>query len=149
MAYSISKRKLTPQAVVVLRREIQPSGIAQALAEMFPLAFRDAGQRGLAPAGAPFARYLEMGPDRWTIEAGIPVVGQVSGLPTLPGGVAAVTTHAGPYDKLPEAHAAIQRWIAAEGLAVAGAPWESYVTDPGNYPDPKDWKTEVFFPLAE
>jgi len=38
-------------------------------------------------------------------------------------------------------------WIEAQGLAPSGAPWESYVTDPGNFPDPKDWKTEVVWPL--
>jgi AraC family transcriptional regulator len=54
----------------------------------------------------------------------------------------------GPYDKLPEALAAIGDWIKQQGTAPGGAPWESYVTDPGNYPDPKDWKTEVFCPLT-
>jgi len=29
----------------------------------------------------------------------------------------------------------------------AGAPWESYVTDPADYPDPADWKTEIFWPV--
>ncbi len=145
MAYSITKKKLAPQPVLVLRRKIQPSGIAQALAEMFQQVFQDAQRNGAALAGPPFARYLEMGRRMWTIEAGMPVAGPLTD--TLPGGLAAVTTHTGPYDKLPEAHAAIQEWIAAEGLAAAGTPWESYVTDPADYPDPKDWKTEVYVPL--
>ena len=67
----------------------------------------------------------------------------------LPGGFVATTTHSGSYDKLNEAHAAIQQWIQAEGLTPAGAPWESYTTDPADYPDPKDWKTEIFWPLAK
>jgi AraC family transcriptional regulator len=146
MTYSITRKKLTPQPVLVLRRQIQPSGIAQALAEMFQQVFEDAQRNGVALAGPPFARYLEMGRGLWTIEAGMPVAGPSAD--TLPGGLAAMTTHAGPYDQLPEAHAAIQQWIAAEGLAAAGAPWESYVTDPADYPDPKDWKTEVYFPLV-
>ncbi len=58
------------------------------------------------------------------------------------------TTHSGPYDKLSEAHAAVQQWIDAEGLTAAGAPWEIYTTDPADFPDPKDWKTEVFWPVA-
>jgi len=146
MTYSITKTKLAPQPVMVLRREIQPSGIAQALAEMFPQVFQNAQRSGAVVVGPPFARYLEMGLGMWTIEAGIPVAGPSAD--TLPGGLAAVTTHTGPYDKLREAFAAIQKWIAAEGLAAAGAPWESYVTDPADYPDPKDWKTEVYVPLA-
>jgi amidase len=58
------------------------------------------------------------------------------------------TTHGGSYDSLYRAHAAVQQWIEAEGLTAAGAPWECYVTDPADYPDPKDWKTEIFWPLT-
>lgn len=58
-----------------------------------------------------------------------------------------MTTHTGPYDKLTKAHAAIQMWIAEQGRVPAGAPWESYVTDPADYPDPADWKTEIFWPI--
>jgi effector-binding domain-containing protein len=65
----------------------------------------------------------------------------------LPGGPAAMTTHSGPYDQLHEAYAAIEKWIEAEKLTSSGAPWEYYVTDPAEYPDPKDWKTDVFWPL--
>lgn len=61
---------------------------------------------------------------------------------------AAATTHSGPYDELPKAYEAIQKWIERERLVTAGAPWEYYVTDPAEYPDPRDWKTDVFWPLS-
>jgi hypothetical protein len=51
----------------------------------------------------------------------------------------------GGNEKLVEAHAAIQQWIAAQGLRAAGAPWEIYTTYPADYPDPQDWKTDVFW----
>jgi len=69
-------------------------------------------------------------------------------LETLPGGEAASTIHMGKYEDLPEAYAAIQQWMKTEGLKIGGAPWEMYVTDPADYPDPKDWKTEIYWPLA-
>jgi AraC family transcriptional regulator len=146
MTYSIAKKKLSPQPVLAIRREIKPPEIAQALSEMFPQVFHQAQRSGAVVVGPPFARYLEMGRDKWTIEAGVPVAGP--SVDTLPGGFAAVTTHLGPYDNLPEAHVAAGQWIQSEGLIIAGAPWESYITDPANHPDPRDWKTEVFFPLA-
>ena len=65
----------------------------------------------------------------------------------LPGGAAAVAIHEGAYDTLPDTHAAIERWLDANGLTSAGAPWETYLTDPGEVPDPKDWRTEVVYPL--
>jgi len=38
--------------------------------------------------------------------------------------------------------------MAANGVRAGGAPWESYVTDPGEHPDPADWRTEVYWPLS-
>jgi AraC family transcriptional regulator len=88
-----------------------------------------------------------------TIEAGVQVAAATTGegdilSGTLPGGHAATTTHLGPYDRLSETHAAIQEWIDDQDLVPAGPPWECYVTDPTHVPDPADWKTEVFWPLA-
>jgi AraC family transcriptional regulator len=42
----------------------------------------------------------------------------------------------------------MERWMEANGYRPGGAPWESYVTDPGEFPDVKDWRTEVYWPLA-
>jgi AraC family transcriptional regulator len=155
MAYSITRKTISPQPVLVVRRRVKPSEVATVLAEVLGHVFLHAQRNGIALAGQPFTRYLEWGPGLWTIEAGLPVATHIAAVSdaavraeTLPGGFVATTTHAGPYDKLAEAHAAVQQWIEAEGLAAAGAPWECYVTDPADYPDPKDWKTEIFWPLA-
>ena len=63
------------------------------------------------------------------------------------GGPAAVAVHMGPYDKLQETYAAMERWMQQQGVRAAGAPWESYITDPADHPDPADWRTEVYWPL--
>ena len=65
----------------------------------------------------------------------------------LPGGWVALGIHAGPYDRLPDSNAAIERWIEANGYEARGDAWEHYVTDPGQHPDPADWRTEVVWPL--
>src|SRR5580704_7929678 len=67
----------------------------------------------------------------------------------LPGGPVALGIHAGPYEGLSETHAAIERWIEANGYRPDGAPWEQYVTDPAEHPNPADWRTEVYWPLAK
>jgi AraC family transcriptional regulator len=152
--YSFAKIQLSPQPVLVLRRRVKQSEIAPAIAEALPLVFVCAGRNGLEVTGAPFARYPDMGPGLMTLDIGVPVAaasdvsdGDIR-VDTLPGGPAAVTTHMGPYDKLPEAITALGNWIQQQGLTPVDGPWESYVTDPGNYPDPKDWKTEVFWPVS-
>lgn len=152
MTYTIHKTNLEPQPALVARRHIKPTEIAPALGEMFQQVAVYLQQHGIAPAGAPFAQYVTMGRDQWTIEAGFPVAahaaaeGAVSSA-TLPGGPAAVTVHSGPYDQLPHAHIAVNEWLKAEALQPSGPPRESYITDPGALPNPQDWKTEVIFPL--
>jgi AraC family transcriptional regulator len=156
MAYSITKKEIPAQPVLVVRRRIKPTEVAATLGEVLGHVFQYAQQNGIAMAGQPFTRYLEWGPGLWTIEAGLPVTANTRETASeanvrpdaLPGGWVATATHTGPYDKLGEAHAAIQQWIEAEGLSSAGAPWEIYTTDPADFPDPKDWKTEVFWPIA-
>jgi hypothetical protein len=34
-------------------------------------------------------------------------------------------------------------------LQPGGAPWESYVTDPADFPNPDDWRTEIYWPLSD
>ena len=167
MAYMITKKKLLPQPVLLVRRRVKRSEIAATIGAVLPGVFQYAQQHGIALAGHPFTRYVEVGPGLMTIEPGMQVATSGQDAVTidpawvrgsgqgevvrdvLPGGAAAVTTHNGPYDTLPDAYAAIQQWIETQNLVAAGAPWEYYVTDPGEYPDPKDWKTDVFWPLAD
>lgn len=164
MEYTIVTRDLTPQLALVVRHRIPRSGIAAAIGSSLPHVFHYAQARGYALADKPFTRYVDVGPGLLTIEPGMQVVG--SGSPTagelawprtgaaevlevtLPGGPAATTVHAGPYDTLANAYAALEAWIEANGFAAAGAPWECYVTDPAEHPDPKDWKTAVYWPIA-
>ena len=162
MSYAINYKELSAQPVLVVRRRVKLSEIGPALAEILPSVFKHAQQTGAAIAGQPFTRYLEWGPGLVTIEAGIPVVpsgddshdrksasgGSEIVAACLPGGPVATVTHSGPYEQLKEAHAALQQWIEAQGLIAAGPPWETYTTDPADYPDPQDWKTDVFWPLA-
>ena len=154
MSYSITKKELAPQPVLVVRRRVKRSDIAATIGEALPHIFVYAQQNGIALAGLPFTRYVEMGPGMITMEPGMRVTGQPGSgqgevvADTLPGGPAVTTVHAGPYDKLSDAYAAIEQWMEAEGLVAAGAPWECYLNDPSDYPDPKDWKTEVFWPVT-
>jgi AraC family transcriptional regulator len=163
MTYSIEKKELSPQPVLVVRRKVKRSEIAAAIGEALPRVFAYSAQRGIALAGLPFTRYIDMGPELITMEPGMCVApgaeigSDPAGTQTsaegevvssiLPGGPVAGTIHTGPYDQLPNAYAAVEQWIKSQGFTPAGAPWESYLTDPGEQPDPKDWKTEVLWPI--
>jgi AraC family transcriptional regulator len=142
---------------------VKRSEIAATIGETLPHIFQYAQQQGLALSGHPFTRYVDVGPGLLTIEPGMRVTGS-SAQParstqapapkdsdvvedTLPGGRVASTMHVGPYETLSDAYAALETWIASQGLHSAGAPWESYITDPTEHPDPKEWKTEVCWPV--
>ena len=74
MTYTIKRKELSPQPVLVIRRRVKLSEIGSALAEVLPRVFMYAQQAGAAIAGQPFTRYVEWGPGVVTIEAGLPVV---------------------------------------------------------------------------
>ncbi len=165
MTYSITRKAVSPQPVLVERRRVKQSEISATIGDVVGRIFQYAQQEGIALTGNPFTRYYDVGPGLMTIEPGIRVAASdespAEGEPTtagssdeagvrrdtLPGGSVASTIHAGPYETLRDAYAALETWIESEGLTTSGAPWESYLTDPANHPDPKDWKTEICWPV--
>ena len=119
MEYSVSRKELTTQRVLVVRRRVRRAEIAATIAAELPKVFHHAQQRGIAIAGYPITRYLETSVGLVTLETGIRVTAH-SGewaadegegdvlAETLPGGPAAVTIHSGPYDQLQAAYAALE-----------------------------------------
>lgn len=149
---SIERRDIAAQHILFVRLRPARHELSSAIGEGLGKAFPYSQRTGLAIAGRPFTRYLSTGPGLFSVEVGMPVATAASGeghveAGTLPGGPVAVAVHAGPYDQLTETYAALERWIEANGYRIGGAPWESYITDPADLPDPADWRTEVYWPL--
>lgn len=152
MSYEIEKKSIVETPFVFMQRQVSPDTISEALGQMFPPVFQHATAKGIGFAGPPTARYVSFGPGLITIEAGMPIVGPADGegeiqVGSLAGGNVATTVHKGPYDTLGQAHEAIQKWITENDEEAGGAPWEVYLTDPGEVPDPEHWLTEVNWPL--
>jgi len=152
MSYTIEKKDKTETPFLFIKRQVKPEGIAEALGSMLPTVFQFATAKGIAFAGPPTVRYPCFGPGLVTLEAGLPVVAPAEGegeieLGSLVGGAVATTVHKGPYDGLGAAHEAIQAWLVENGEAPGGAPWEVYLTDPGEVPNPNDWLTELNWPV--
>lgn len=142
-----------PQPILYMRQRVARGDIATALAGCLPAVFQHCMAEGIAMAGVPFARYTDFSLSEVTLEAGVPTVEAAAGTDTilsgeLPGGEVAQATHVGPYDTLMQTHAVLERWIREHDRTPSGGPWESYITDPGEVPDPKDWQTLCFWPLA-
>jgi len=151
---SIERRELTAQPFLFVRAKVARSEISKAIGDGLAKAFPYAMQTGVPIAGRPTARYFTSGPGLIEMQIGVPTAVAAPGngdvqAGGLPGGPIAVAVHAGSYDHLGDTYAAMERWMAANGYRPGGAPWESYVTDPGEFPDVNDWRTEVYWPLEQ
>lgn len=54
----------------------------------------------------------------------------------------------GPYEGTGAAHNFLHKYIEDNGMTIAGSPWESYVNDPGETPNPDDLITEIYYPIS-
>ena len=160
----VEVRTLAPATTVAVRLETTADQLSSVFEVELPRVGAEVAKVGAAMAGPPFARYHHFAPDRVDVEIGIPIeVAPASldpagsapdgriGVSSLPGGPAAVTVHHGSYDSLVTTYDGLAAWIASEkpGGSLAGdGPWEVYLTDPGQTPDPAEWLTEVVWPLV-
>lgn len=151
MSYDIQETDLAVQPVLCCRTRTSMDQIATVLGQLLPKVFGYATQSGATLVGPPYVRYLDFGPEL-TLEAGLPVAPGASAhedieLNELPAGAAISTIHTGPYDGLRAAYEALEAWMKDKGIPPRGAPWEVYLTDPGEVPNPAEWKTQVFWPI--
>ena len=117
------------------------------------------GQNNIAMNGMPFTVYHDMNMDNGTVimSNGMPVKEKV----VITGGSdvqcgyqpkqkALKTTLKGNYTNLPKAWEAAMKHIADNGLEQSTEkPFEIYTNDPGNFPNPSDWITEIYIPIKE
>lgn len=157
MEYDIEVKEIEATPVLYKAMKVDRDSIGSALGECLPAVFGYVMENGLQPAGHPYVRYMNMSDAFFDIEAGIPLVEGSASQPAadtgiaageLPAGKVASTIHTGPYEGLREAYAAIERWLnESSDHEAVGPPWEVYLTDPGEVPNPEDWQTEVLFPI--
>jgi AraC family transcriptional regulator len=150
---SIERRDLTPQPVLIIRCRTSRAELQAAIGNSLGGVYGHCQKVGLPLEGKPFTRYLSTGPGLWEIECGKPLAAPAPGegpieAATLPGGSILVAMHGGLYDQLNETYVAMERWMDTNGVRPGGAPWESYITDPADYPNPADWRTEVYWPIT-
>lgn len=65
----------------------------------------------------------------------------------VPAGQAVKVVHRGDYATMEATHNAIMQYIEMKTLSMAGAPWESYLTDPMIEKDTAAWVTEIYYPV--
>ena len=150
------------QHYVGIRAQVPTSKFKQIIPEFLGELFAWLGERGVAPAGAPFMRYhvINMA-GNMDVELGVPVAAAVQGN----GRIAAGVIPAGRYASLVYSgvtgiagNKALLEWAARNKLKwdrwddANGDAFRSRVeyfrTDPAEQPDRKKWETEVAIKLV-
>ena len=150
---TIERRQIDAQPILYIRRRISHSDLQATMGECFGILYQHGVANGLAIAGYPITRYVDTGMGLWTVDFAMPLIepaessGEMSS-DVLGDCAAAAAVHVGPYETLNETHSAIDQWIAEHGYEADSAPWEQYLTDPADVPDPTDWRTDVIWPLV-
>ena len=156
---TVERREIAAQPIVFIRRDVARAALADAIGECLGAVYLHCQNGGLAIGGPPFTRYVSTEKEgRLSVEIGMPLAAP-AGAPEsgeggieagfLAGGSVAFAVHIGDYAQLGETYGTLERWIEENGYRAGGAPWESYVTDPGDHPDSADWRTEVYWPIVE
>lgn len=135
-----------PKNILYIREKINIADFSKYMGRLFQTVTKEK----LTIAGAPMSIYHdeEFNPESYDTEIAIPVKEVVKGTRELPGCLCAMATLKGPYSELTSIYAKLKQWIEAEGYTITAAPYEVYLTDPGQTA-PEDYITEVYFPVKK
>lgn len=141
------------QPALTIRTRVSLPSLAQTIGESIFAIAQYAGGKGFIPSGPPFLAIHGFDGLERDIEIGFPFQPGIEGrdnikVSEIPGGKAATYHHVGPYEHLPEIHAALEQWLNTNGHAISGATYEIYLNDPRTTA-PKNLETEIMYPLRE
>ena len=133
--------------------------IGSKMAGMFGQVAGFFAQNNIQMDGMPFTIYeqIDEANNNAIFSAAIPVSSRVitpAGSPVLCGFMEPVmtvkTTLRGKYDYLDKAYLAAQQYLAENNMTADPTKkmFEIYANDPGDFPNPADWVTEVYIPVV-
>ena len=154
MNYTIRLVETPVQHVAIKRMTIPPAMLSTVIPREIGVTAGLLAGHGIATVGPPIVSYHEGMPDdeAMTVEIGWPIAEGFTGdgnlqVGTLGGGLAARTTHIGPFEEVSAAWAALGEWVQSHGHEANGVPWESYVSDPVKEHDPTKYRTDIYWPV--
>lgn len=110
--------------------------------------------QGIAITGPMFSYHHRRPTDTFDFEIGFPVAKAikeegrvVNG--QLPAVKVVRSVYQGPYEGLAQAWPALQDWVRRNGHGGTGKFWESYLNNPDEVKDPKDYRTELNWIVSE
>ena len=133
------------------------TNISAKMGENFAAVMQFMGSKGIVPYGMPMTVYNTMNDENVIMSNGLPVnerynipEGSDVSIGYIPKTKVLKTTLLGNYTNLSKAWEATMNYIKEESLVQSEIkPFEIYTNDPGNFPNPADWRTEIYIPLKE
>lgn len=144
-----------PIAYLSTTSRSDPAAISETLGKAYFQILSFIDNNNLSDAGAPLSIMRAVSGSELRFDAAIPVRGVNDNTPRDGSGVRIGQTYAGPvlrvrhlgsYKGLGATHRKISAYLAAYGIARAGAAWESYVSDPGQVAE-AELLTYVYYPI--
>lgn len=151
--YECRLKTITPQRVMVVRAAVQDArDIGATIQTLLEEVWDYLSRQEHATVGPAMARFHCFGAGPTELEAGFPAAEAFGGNGRVcpvefPGGRAATTLHWGPYDGLPDAYLALERFMSERKLRPAGPPYEIYWVDGTQVRGPEELRTEVVWPV--
>ena len=150
MSYQVHIEQFPGRPLAVARRRATKQQLAKVIPEACGTVWSVIRARQIKGAGRHVAVYFD---DVFNLEVGVELESPFSGdgevvASSLPAGPVATTTHFGPYQRLGDAHDAIQQWCKANGRDALLPCWEIYGhwVDEWNK-DPGKIRTDVYYRL--
>jgi effector-binding domain-containing protein len=159
MTYEIHLRETASQTTAAIRGRTAWADLGSFINGALMELFKVAGEQGARPSGPVYGIYhladvkeSDLKEAEVDLEIGMPVAepiepsGRVASS-TIPGGLVAVTVHAGPYEDVAPAYRALGEWVQEHGHETAGPPREVYIVGPDQVKDPGALRTEIVWPI--
>jgi len=110
-------------------------------------------KQGIQPTGPWYTHQFQTVPDLFDFEIGVPLSSDISPegrvvASELPGTTVVRTIYHGDYERMGDAWAEFDNWVAVNGYKLADDFYETYLIGPEATTDPDQWQTELSRPLS-
>lgn len=139
------------QPALTIRTRISPVELGSTIGGSASAIMQYTRGKGYTPTGSLFVAYHGFDGQEQDIEIGFPFEPGVEGgdnikVSKIPGGKSAIYHHVGPYEKLPEVHIMLERWLETNGYPISRTFYEIYLNDP-HTTAPENLETEIIYPI--
>lgn len=143
---NIIKDKQEEMILVGVRNTISMEDIGRLFGKGMEIVY----QNQLEQVGPVLTKYYDKDFDKMNtdVEVCVPVNKEIEGITTINQPTTCVHTEfIGPYSEISEAYAVLFDYLKENNLELVKAPYEKYIKGPGSGVEPKDFITEIYFPV--